>query len=165
MRIARLPVEDAAQPERAGATARHRHAHVQRRGFWQGLREGRHDDDEVIALALVAGLVGRRQVHRAGRDVQPLFAVLLGRDRIDDFAHGRAVFGRYRDTSLAGRGCQGNADQRDPFDRVTEHQQRCVAGGHRTGSRRSRAKRQTRNAARHLRRLGPDIGGRRRRDA
>ncbi|MNX57771.1 hypothetical protein D3C86_885940 [compost metagenome] len=156
VRIARLAVEHAAQAERAGAAARHGHAHLQR-GVGAQVGERGHHAGQVIALLGVASLVLGRQVDRARRHCQALFAVLLRGDGVGDLALGLVALGAHADAGFARWGGERNADQRGPFDRIAQHQQRHVAGES-LGARGGGAERQAGDAAGHQQGAWPDIG-------
>ena len=163
VRIARLAVEHAPQPERAGAPPRHRHLHAQRlQGAARGLLAERgHHLRLVVALALKAGLVLGRQVHRAWRHLQVLLFVLLGRHGVGHLP-GAAIGGGHGDVRIARHRRQRYAHHGGPFDGIAQHEHRHIGMAlarlrHRARGR--RAQRQAHHAARHRQRLGPHRGG------
>ena len=78
MRIARLPIEEAAQPERAGAHARHRLAQLQRGRHRLG--PGGHDARALLAFAQMAGQHLLAECDLPRRHLQMLLGILMGVD-------------------------------------------------------------------------------------
>jgi hypothetical protein len=155
VRGAGLAVEDAPQPEGAGAASGHWHAQVQVCLAGEGLAEGLHHLLLVRALALMAREVLRGEVHRARRHRQALLHIALGPDVIAQRAF--AICCAQHDLRRARRGRQRDADDGGPSIGVAQHQHRHLCDK-RLRARRRRPQGQARNAAGHRRGDGP--GGR-----